>query len=144
MVPLAVKLIGVPLLHTHAVIGASRAPLIVELQTGGSNTGRIRITAGSVLLAVRTSFGLLTSAVFVRNVLLEVTRTGTVIVGNEAPIASASKRVQLNMVAPLAPIQDHPGPVGLPVNVTQAGSGSVTVVVDATSAPEPAFLTSIV
>lgn len=137
-------MIGVPLLHTQATIGASNAPLTVELQTGGSSTGRIRITAGSVLLAVRTSFGLATSAVFVKNVLLDVTRTGTVIVGNEAPIASPSKRVQLNIVDPLAPIQDHPDPVGLPVNVTQAGSGSVIVVADATSAPEPAFLTSIV
>lgn len=142
--PTAVKLIGVPLLHTQAVIGASSAPLIVELHSGGNGTGIIRITAGSVLFAVNTSFGLLTSAVLVKNVLLEVTRTGTVIVGKLAPGASTSDRVHPNEIDQLAPLHVQPIPVGTPISVTPAGSGSLTVVRDATSHPVPTFVTFIV
>ena len=95
-----------------------------------------------MLLAVSTSFGFVTSAVLVKNVLLEVTRTGTVISGNEAPIARLSRRLQLNVVDQLAPIQVQPFPVGFPVKVTPAGSGSTIVVTELVSPPDPAFFTS--
>lgn len=60
------KLIGEPLLQTPAVIGADNAPLTVLLHTGGKSVGTICITAGSVLFAVNTSRGFVSSAVFVR------------------------------------------------------------------------------
>jgi hypothetical protein len=135
---------GVPLLQAPFVIGAARAPDIVLLQTGGSIVGTIWITAGSVLFEVITSFGFVSSAVFVRNVGAETTRTGTVIVGKEAPTARGSVRLQLNIVEPFAPVQVHPGPVGVLVRLTPAGSGSLTVVVEFRSAPEPTFRISIV
>jgi hypothetical protein len=106
--------------------------------------GIICITAGSVLLAVITSLGLDNSAVLVRNVLLDDTLTATAIVGNDAPIASASVRVQVNEVDPLAPVHNHHAPTGVAVNVTHAGRGSMIVVVELTRFPEPAFRVSIV
>lgn len=120
-----------------------RGDIVIELQAGDV-TGMISITAGSVLFEVITSFGLDTVAVLVRYVVEEVTRTGTVIVGNDAPIASASVRLQLNEVDQLDPVQDQPAPLGVAVRLTQAGSGSVTVVSELTSAHDPTFLTSIV
>jgi hypothetical protein len=136
-------LIGEPLLHTHAAIGASNAPLTVVLQSGGRRAGIIRITAGSVLFAVRTSSGFESSAVFVRNVLDDVTLTGTVIDGNDAPIANASVRVQVNATDPFAPLHIHHAPVGVAVSVIPAGNGSLTVVVELFNIPEPTFFSSI-
>ena len=71
-------------------------------------------------------------------------RTGTVIVGNDAPVASASVLVQENETPPLIPLQVQPVPTGFAVRVIPAGNGSFTVVVDRLSDPEPTFLISIV
>jgi hypothetical protein len=116
---------------------------VIELHAG-VDTGTIRITAGSVLFEVMTSFGFESSAVLVRYVVEDETLTGTLIVGNEAPIARVCVRVQTNEVDPFAPEHVHPAPVGVAVSVTPAGSGSLTVVVEFTSPPEPTFLISIV
>lgn len=137
-------MIGEPLLHDPAIIGANNAPLIVVLQSGGRSVGIIWITAGSVLFAVRTSSGFESSVVFVRYVVDDVTLTGTVIVGNDAPIANVSVRVQANATDPLAPLHIHHAPVGVAVSVIPAGNGSLTVVVEIFNIPEPTFWIAIV
>ncbi len=129
----------------HAVCAS--APLtnfLIERSKLFEGDGIICITAGSVLLAVITSLGLDNSAVLVRKVLLDDTLTATAMVGNDAPIASASVRVQVNEVDPLAPLHNHHAPTGVAVNVTHAGRGSMIVVVELTRFPEPAFRVSIV
>jgi hypothetical protein len=102
------------------------------------------ITAGSVLLLVDGSLGLLRVAVLVRYVGWLTTVTGTEIVGKNPPTARPSLRSQEKLDAPTVPIHDHHAPLGIPVRVTPAGRGSETVVRDATSIPVPIFCTVIV
>ncbi len=79
-----------------------------------------------------------------RYVLEDVTSTGTIIVGNDAPTTRELVREQVNEVEPLLPVHDHHAPVGVEVNVTPAGNGSVTVVVELVRFPEPTFSMLIV
>jgi len=88
---------------------------------------------------VTVSFGLLTVAVLGRYVGELLTVTGTVIVGKKLHTASQSLRVHVQDTAHTLPVQLHHAPVGVLLSVTHAGSGSDTVVRDATRGPVHTF-----
>jgi hypothetical protein len=65
--------------------------------------------------------------------------TGTVIALPLAPAAIAVDEVQLKLLAPTAPVQVQPVPLGVALTVIPVGSVSVTVIVP-TVAPVPLLL----
>jgi hypothetical protein len=69
--------------------------------------------------------------------------TGTVIALPLPPAAIAVEEVQLKLVAPIAPVQVQPVPLGTALSVRPVGSVSVTVIV-AVVAPVPLLVGVIV
>jgi hypothetical protein len=69
--------------------------------------------------------------------------TGTVIALPLAPAAITVDEVQVRLLAPIAPVQVQPVPLGTALSVNPAGSVSVTVI-DVVVAPVPLLLGVIV
>jgi hypothetical protein len=69
--------------------------------------------------------------------------TGTLIALPLAPAAIAVEDVQLRLLAPMAPVQVQPVPLGTALSVNPVGSVSVTVI-DVVVAPVPLLLGVIV
>lgn len=141
MTPIAEKLIGVPTLQAPAVIGDERTQESVELQTQFIGSSTISMIAGSVLLVAWTSFGLVTTAVFVRKVGALEALTFIVMLENIDPTPSGLSRSQENEESPGPQVQVHPRPSGTSVSVTPLGRLSVTIVRDAGSAPFQTLVT---